>query len=85
MDVFRVKVGAGAGVADTDAVVVFAADAELAGTLIFILRASSRVLGAELLLLVTGQGSRLMTGLAEVDVGRGAARRLLRVTVEAAG
>lgn len=64
---------------------VFAEDAELAATLIFIFRASSRVLGAAVLLLVPGLGSRLMTVLEEVDMGRGAARRLLRVGVEAAG
>lgn len=65
---------------------VLVADVELAGTLIFIFRASSRVLataGAELLL---GLGSRLITGTVELDVGRGAARRLLRVVVvDAAG
>lgn len=64
--------------------VVLAADVELAGVLLFIFRASSSGLeaaGAPLPPL-PGLGSRLMTGMAEMEaVGRGAARRLLRVVV----
>lgn len=60
-----------------------AADVELAGVLLFIFRASSSGLeaaGAPPPL--PGLGSRLMTGMAEMEaVGRGAARRLLRVVV----
>ena len=63
---------------------MFAADVELAGVLIFILRASSRGLeaGGAVLTTLLGLGSRLMTGMAELEaVGRGAARRLLRVVM----
>lgn len=63
-------------------VVVLAADVALDGILIFIFRASSsglEVAGVVLALLI-GLGSRLMTGMAELEaVGRGAASRLLRV------
>lgn len=65
-------------------VVVFATDVELAGMLLFIFSASSSGLEAAgaVLTLPPGLGSRLMTGMAEVEaVGRGAARRLLRVVV----
>lgn len=67
-------------------VVVLTAGVALTGTLLFIFKASSS--GFEAADAVTapllGLGSRLMTGMAEVDaVGRGAARRLLRVVVEA--
>lgn len=65
-------------------VVVLAADVELAGVLLFIFRASSSGLEAAgaVLTLLPGLGSRLMTGMAELEtVGRGAARRLLRVVV----
>lgn len=71
------------GAVDADAVVAMAA--ELAGgVLIFILRASSSGLGAaDEALPLAGLGSRLMTGMEEVEVlGRGAARRLLRVVEE---
>lgn len=70
---------------DADTVTVLAADVELAGTLIFIFRASSSGLEAAgaVLTLLPGLGSRLMTGMAELEtVCRGAARRLLRVVVE---
>lgn len=64
---------------------MLAADVELAGLLLlFIFRASSSGLGAAdaVLTLLPGLGSRLMTGMAELEaVGRGAARRLLRVVV----
>lgn len=65
-------------------VVVLAADVELAGMLLFIFRASSSGLEAAsaVLALLLGLGSRLMTGIAELEVmGRGAAKRLLRVVV----
>lgn len=68
-------------------VTVLAADVELAGEAAFIFRASRSGLeaaGAALptLLPLPGLGSRLMTGMAELEaVGRGAARRLLRVVV----
>lgn len=65
-------------------VVVFATDVELAGMLLFIFSASSSGLEAAgaVLTLLAGLGSRLMTGMAELEaVGRGAARRLLRVVV----
>lgn len=47
-------------------------------------KASSSGLGAAgtVPALLTGLGSRLMTGVAELDVGKGAARRLLKVVVE---
>lgn len=66
------------------AVVVAAAGVELTGMLVFIFSASSSGLeaadGATVALL--GLGSKLMTGMVELDVvGRGAARRLLRVVV----
>lgn len=70
--------------ADADTAVVLAAGVVLEGMMLFIFRASSRGLeaaGAELMLL-TGLGSRLITGMVELEeVGRGAARRLLRVVV----
>lgn len=72
------------GVVDADTVVVLAADMELAGVLTFIFRASSSGFEAAgaVLTLLPGLGSRLMTGMAALDaVGRGAARRLLRVVV----
>lgn len=72
------------GVVDADTVVVLAAELELAGMLIFIFRASSSGLedAGAMPTLLPGLGSRLMTGMAGVDtVGRGAARRLLRVVV----
>lgn len=63
---------------------MLAADVELPGMLIFIFRASSsglEAMGAVLTLLL-GLGSRLMTGIAELEtVGRGDARRLLSVAV----
>ncbi len=65
-------------------VVVLAADVELAGVPLFIFRASSSGLEAAgaVLTLLPGLGSRLMTGIAELEaVDRGAARRLLRVVV----
>lgn len=66
-------------------VTVLAADVELAGELVFIFRASRSGLaaaGAAVPTLLLGLGSRLMTGMAELEaVGRGAARRLLRVVV----
>lgn len=79
----------GAGVVDTETVATLAEEAEaaeLAGEVIFIFRASSRGLEAAaellLLLLLPGLGSRLITGMVELEVlGRGAARRLLRVVV----
>lgn len=62
---------------------------ELAGVLLlFIFRASSSGLEAAdaVLTLLPGLGSRLMTGMAELEaVGRGAARRLLRVVVVVGG
>lgn len=64
--------------------VVDAAHVALEGILIFIFRASSSGFGAAgvVLTLLPGLGSRLMTGMAELEaVGRGAARRLLRVVV----
>lgn len=83
VETFRVK--GCTGVVDADTVVVLAAGVELAGMLIFIFRASSRGLEATgaMLTLLPGLGSRLMTGMAELEaaVGRGAARRLLRVVV----
>lgn len=73
-------------------VIVRAADVELAGTMVFIFRASRSGLEAAgaVLTLMLGIGSKLITGMAELDtVGRGAARRLLRVgvgvVVDAAG
>lgn len=69
---------------DADTAVVLAADVELAGMMLFIFRASSSGLEAAgaVLTLLPGLGSRLMTGMAELEaVGRGAARRLLRVVV----
>lgn len=69
-------------------VVVLAAGAELAGLLLFIFSASRSGLEATgaagpVLTLLPGLGSRLMTGTTELeDVGRGAARRLLRVVVD---
>lgn len=72
-----------------DTVVVLGADVELAGVLLlFIFRASSSGLEAAdaVLTLLPGLGSRLMTGMAELEaVGRGAARRLLRVVVVVGG
>lgn len=65
-------------------VIVLAADVELAGMLLFIFRASSSGLEAAgaVLAPLLGLGSRLMTGMAELEVmGRGAAKRLLRVVV----
>lgn len=60
-------------------------DVELIGVLLlFILRTSSSGLEAAgaVPTLVTGLGSRLMTGMAAVDVvGNGAASRLLRMVV----
>lgn len=65
-------------------VVVLAADVELTGMLLFIFRASKSGLEAAcaVLTLLPGAGSRLMTGITVLEVlGRGAARRLLRVVV----
>lgn len=84
METFRVKPLGCTGVVDSDTVVVLAADVELAGVLIFIFRASNSGLetAGALLTLLLGLGSRLMTGMAGLGaVGRGAARRLLRVVV----
>lgn len=67
---------------DADTVVVLAAGVELAEMLLFIFRASCSgfVVAAVVLMLLLGLGSRLMTGMAELEaLGRGAARRLLRV------
>lgn len=61
-----------------------AADVEVAEGLIFIFRASSSGLeaGGAIFLLLPGLGSRLMTGMAELEaVGKGAAKRLLKVLV----
>lgn len=69
-------------------VIVLAAGVELAGVVVFIFRASSSGFEAAgaVLTLLPGLGSRLMTGMAELeDVGRGAARRLLRVVVVVEG
>lgn len=69
-------------------VVVLAEGAELAGLVPFFFSASRSGLEAAgvagaLPTLLPGLGSRLMTGRTELeDVGRGAARRLLRVVVE---
>lgn len=63
---------------------MLAAGVEVAETPVFIFRASSSGLGAggALLLLLPGLGSRLMTGMTEVvSVGKGAAKRLLKVVV----
>lgn len=63
---------------------VLAADVEVAEVFVFIFRASSSGLeaGGTILVLMPGQGSRLMTGMAGLEaVGRGAAKRLLRVVV----
>lgn len=67
------------------------ADVEVAAVLIFIFRASRSGFGdaaaaaavVDVLTLLLGLGSRLMTGMVVVvdDVGKGAARRLLRVGV----
>lgn len=65
-------------------VAVLTVDGELIGVLLFIFRTSSSGLEAAgaVPTLVTGLGSRLMTGMAAVDaVGNGAARRLLRMVV----
>lgn len=65
-------------------VVVLTVDVELLGGLLVIFRASSSGLEAAgaVLTLVAGLGSRLMTGMAAVEVvGNGAARRLLRMVV----
>lgn len=84
VETFRVKPLDCTGVEDADTVVVLAAEVELGGMLIFIFRASSSGLdaaGAELTLTL---GSRLMTGVfesVEEAVGRGEARRLLRVVM----
>lgn len=70
---------------DADAVAVLAAGVELAGVTVFIFRASSSGLEAAVAVptLLPGLGSRLMTGMGALEaVGRGAARRLLRVVVE---
>lgn len=88
---FRVKLLGCTGVVDASPVVEVAAGVELsgAGVLLFF-RASSSGLGAAagveaagaVVTLELGLGSRLMTGMAELEeVGRGAARRLLRVVV----
>lgn len=64
--------------------IVLVADVVLAGVLIFIFRASSSGLDAAdvVLTLLPGLGSRLITGMTPLDdVGRGVARRLLRVVV----
>lgn len=86
VETFRVKPLGCTAVVDSDTVVVLAAVVETAGEVIFIFRASSSGLGAAgavLTLLLLGLGSRLMTGMAGLEaVGRGAARRLLRVVVE---
>lgn len=69
---------------DADTVAVLAAGVELAGVTVFIFRASSSGLEAAgaVLTLLPGLGSRLMTGMAALEaVGKGAARRLLRVVV----
>lgn len=65
-------------------VVVLAAVVELAGML-FIFRASRSGLEAAgaVLALLPGLGSRLITGITALEVlGRGAAKRLLRVVLE---
>lgn len=66
--------------------VVLIADVVLIGVLLFIFRASSSGLEAAdaAPTVVDGLGSRLMTGMAAVEVvGNGAARRLLRMVVVA--
>lgn len=81
---FRFKLLGCTGVVDADTVAVLAAGVELAGVMVFIFRASSNGLEAAgaVLTLLLGLGSRLMTGMAALEaVGRGAARRLLRVVV----
>lgn len=67
---------------DTDTELALVADVG-EGALAFF-KASSSGLGAAgtVPALLTGLGSRLMTGVAELDVGKGAARRLLKVVVE---
>lgn len=64
--------------------VVLAADVEVAEVFVFVFRASSSGLEAAgaILVLLPGAGSRLMTGMAGLEaMGRGAAKRLLRVVV----
>lgn len=66
--------------------VVLNGDADVAVVFIFIFRASKSgfedAAAVDVLMLLLGLGSRLMTGMVVVDVlGKGAARRLLRVGV----
>lgn len=63
-------------------VAALVADVEITGALVFF-RASSSGLGAAgaVLALLTGLGSRFMTGAADKEVGKGAAKRLLKVVV----
>lgn len=85
VETFRVKPLGCTGVVDADTVIVLAAEVELAGKLLFIFRASNRGFEAvvAVLALLPGLGSRLITGMAALEtVGRGAAKRLLRVVVE---
>lgn len=84
VEAFSVKPVGCTCVVDADTAVVLAADAELAGELVFIFKASNSGLEAAgaVLTLLPGLGSRLMTGKAATEaVGRGAAKRLLRVGV----
>lgn len=82
VDAFRIETLGCAGVVDTDTELALVADVG-EGALAFF-KASSSGLGAAgtVPALLTGLGSRLMTGVAELDVGKGAARRLLKVVVE---
>lgn len=85
VETFRVKPLGCTRVVDADTVIVLAAEVELGGTLLFIFRASSRGFEAAVAVLapLPGLGSRLITGMAALEtVGRGAAKRLLRVVVE---
>lgn len=69
---------------DADTVGVLAADVKAVGTLLFIFRESNSGLGGAdvVAALVVGLGSRLITGMPEVEaLDRGAVRRL-RVVVE---
>lgn len=67
---------------DADTVAALAADVEIAGVFIFRASSSGLVAAGTVLTLLPGLGSRLMTGIAELEtVGRGAASRLLRVVV----
>lgn len=73
-----------AGVEDAEPEAVLTADVKAGGMVLFIFRDSNSGLeGAGVVpALVVGLGSRLMTGMAELEaLDRGAVRRLLRVVV----